>query len=88
LGYTSEELAKITSPALVGESTAIKNVKIINRMYESMNAGKTLEKKTVRREPTQVEGSGEGIEKRPPSRDKLFQKQGRHRISQNTTNTL
>lgn len=57
LGYTPAEFAMLTDPFKVGDSVAIKNMKLIKRQFDAANAGTTVKNKEVRKQPTPVESS-------------------------------
>lgn len=64
LGYTPAEYATLTDPLKVGESMAVKNLKLIKKQYDAANAGATVKNKEVRKQPNPVESST-GEVKRP-----------------------
>lgn len=60
MGYTPEELAQVTNPA-IGMS-AVQAIARINRTYDRFNAGRTVQTKKEKPKPTQVETPGRGFE--------------------------
>lgn len=54
-GYTEQEIGLLTDPRIVGQAMAIKNFKLMNALYEKVNAGKTADSKLVQKKPNQLE---------------------------------
>lgn len=61
MGYTPEELAAATDPAVAGRQ-AVQVISRINQTYDRFMAGKTVAQKQVRPKPTAVESPGRGFE--------------------------
>jgi len=57
IGYTKTEFESLVNPAIVGESIAVKNLKLIKRQYDAANAGVTVKQKETRKQPNPVEQS-------------------------------
>lgn len=65
LGYTEQEVGVMTDARIVGKAMAIKNFKIINRLFEMTESGKKAELKLKQIKPNQLErdtGSSESKE--------------------------
>lgn len=59
LGYTPEDINALTNPNLVGEAMAIKNTKMINRLYEAAHPeGKEAPVKRITQAPAPINPVG------------------------------
>ena len=70
MGYTEDEIGKLTNPAYVGKSVAVKNFKVVYNAYKSTKAQTAAEQdavnKVVKLKPPQVEKAGTGIKDNEP----------------------
>lgn len=74
LGYSSDEMKFLTAPAQnkAEADFKLKTLKTIQRAYDKENAGKGIDKKEVKRQPTQVERPGSGVSTPSPKLQKLL----------------
>lgn len=73
LGFSMEELAKLTDPIKMGPS-AVKLTLAINRMYDLANKGQVFKNKAVKPQPTSVESAGTGEHTSKPSYKEVLRK--------------
>lgn len=73
LGFSQEDLFRMTNPNIVGKSAALNMLKVINSQYDSANAVKTVNQKKATTQATKVEkpGDGSNMEAATPSLSKL-----------------
>lgn len=61
MGYSPQELAQETNPAVAGDG-AVRTIVRINNAYDRFNATATVKQKEVKPQPTEVEKGGAGFE--------------------------
>jgi len=62
VGLTYDDVLVLTNPNIMGGERAAKITIALNKLYDMINAGDSVEKKTIRRNPPRLNRSGAGSE--------------------------